>query len=246
MTAPKGKWVEPYKQAVEETDAVISVSECTVDQFRERYNYDGPVHVVRYHNLEFFEQPVPMPEGPPWRIGYMGRLSKAQKNLGSLLEAFESLHCQQDVELHLYGDGPDRSSLEALTEGLGISEQVFFHGRYDHRTDLPDIISNCHFFVYTSRFEGGPCFTLLELLQAGRFVVASAVGGIPDIYEEFPEAGLLIEETTKSSIRRILKQALQKVREKQVSPEAIRGRYENTFDMKAAHRDWIKALHEGG
>ncbi|MCS3642373.1 glycosyltransferase family 4 protein [Salinibacter ruber] len=245
MSAPQGKWVEPYKQAVEETDAVISVSECTVDQFRERYDYDGPVHVVRYHNLEFFDEPVPMPEGPPWRIGYMGRLSMVQKNLDTLIKAFKEFIKREaeKIELHLYGDGPDRRELESLTTELSISDRVFFHGRYDHRTDLPDIVSNCHFFVYTSRFEGGPCFTLLELLQAGRFVVASAVGGIPDIYKGHPEAGLLIEDITEPILQRNLQRGVDKVKEERIRPEIIRNRYERTFDMEAAHRDFVRILN---
>ena len=51
--------------AVEETDAVISVSRCTIPQFREIYGYEGPVRVVRYHNLELFKKAVPLPPAPP-------------------------------------------------------------------------------------------------------------------------------------------------------------------------------------
>jgi len=244
MTAPEGRWVEPYKKAVEDTDAVISVSECTVGQFRERYDYDGPVHVVRYHNLPFFDESVPMPEGPPWRIGYMGRLKASQKNLDTLLTAFERLVIDEsEVELHFYGGGGDRDVLEQRTRKLNLSEKVFFHGEYDHRVDLPEIVANAHFFAYTSRFEGGPCFTLLELIQAGRYVVASDVGGIPDLYKGHPEVGELIEDhSDAATVESALRLALDRVRRGEIDESEIRNRYLSEFDNENAHREWKRAL----
>jgi glycosyltransferase involved in cell wall biosynthesis len=235
---------DSFCQAVEETDAVISVSECTKHQFQEEYGYSGPVDVVPYHNLPFFEEPVPLPVGPPWRIGYMGRLSTTHKNLDTLLHAFQDLSTTESkVELHLFGDGSDRQELERLTKHLGVSQSVTFHGAYDHRRDLSDIAAYCHFFVYTSRFEGGPCFTLLELLQAGRFVVASSVGGIPDIYDGHPEAGLLIDNYDSSScILAGLKTALQRIRRGAVDRHEVRNRYVGSFDMEVAHQKWKEAL----
>ena len=106
---------ERFCQAVEETDVVISVSECTKHQFEEEYGYEGPVEVVRYHNLPFFAEPVPLPDGPPWCIGYMGRLNIEQKNLDALLEAFAHMRDEEmDVELNFYGDGSDQSTLDDL------------------------------------------------------------------------------------------------------------------------------------
>jgi glycosyltransferase involved in cell wall biosynthesis len=234
---------EPFCQAVEETDVVISVSECTKHQFEEVYGYEGPVEVVRYHNLPLFDEPVLLPDGPPWRIGYMGRLSIEQKNLDTLLRAFRQLRSDgMGVELHFYGDGPDEEALAGLAAKLGVEESVTFHGRYDHRMDLSGIMADNHVFTYTSNYEGGPCFTLLELLQAGRYVVASPVGGIPDIYDGHPEAGLLVDAEDPDRIADTLKTALQKVKAGDVDPEAIRERYHQEFDMAAAHDDWLGAL----
>jgi glycosyltransferase involved in cell wall biosynthesis len=243
---PEPPHYESFCQAVEETDRVISVSECTVSQFEEVYGYEGPVEVVRYHNLPLFDEPVPLPEGPPWRVGYMGRLSKIHKNLDTLLQAFKRLKREGlEVQLHLFGDGKDSKELEGMAERLDISDDVFFHGRYDNRTDLPNIIGHCHFFVYTSRFEGGPCFTLLELLQAGRYVVASPVGGIPDIYEGHPEAGDLVDPSVPSAIADGLCRAIQKVKADKIEPAQIRKRYLEEFDMETVHKSWLQALSLG-
>jgi glycosyltransferase involved in cell wall biosynthesis len=234
---------EPFCQAVEETDRVISVSECTKHQFEEEYGYKGPVEVVRYHNLPFFEEPVPLSDGPPWRIGYMGRLNIQQKNLDALLKAFARLRDDEmNVELNLYGDGSDQNILDELAHDLGVRGRVTFHGRYDHRTDLRGIMAANHVFTYPSNYEGGPCFTLLELLQAGRYVVAAPVGGIPDIYDGHPEAGQLVDPDDPSVIADTLTMAIEKVREGPVDPRQIRERYTGSFDMETAHEQWIDAL----
>lgn len=234
---------DSFCEAVAQTDVVVSVSKCTRHQFQEEYNYDGPVEVVRYHNLEFFDRAVPLPDGPPWRIGYMGRINIKQKNLDTLLRAVAMLRDEgKHVELHLYGDGPDTDRLRALRDDAGLTEVVTFHGRYDHRTDLPEIMANNHLFTYTSNYEGGPCFTLLELLQAGRYVVAAPVGGIPDIYDGHPEAGLLVDPEDPDAIRETLSEALTRIQTGAVDPETVRERYFDEFDLDAAHADWVQAL----
>ena len=232
-----------FNRAVDDTDVVISVSECTKHQFAEVYDYEGPVDVVRYHNLPLFDDPVPLPDGPPWRIGYMGRIDIEQKNLDTLLHAFAKLRDERsEVELHLHGSGPDVNELCGLAEELGIAPAVTFHGRYDHRTDLPDIVADNHVFVYTSNYEGGPCFTLLELLQAGRYVVAAPVGGIPDIYDGHPEAGMLVNASCPSSIALALDTALNRIKNNAVHASIVRGRYNEEFTLDHAHRAWSKAL----
>src|SRR5262249_17649061 len=123
-----------------------------------------------------------------------------------------------------------------------LSPRVVVHGAYDHKRDLQGIISQCHAFIYTSRYEGGPCFSLLELLQAGRYVVTSPVGGIPDIYEGHRDIGLMVSPNDPREIADGLEEALRKVASGEIDPIAIRTRYDEEFNMAAAHRDWRRAL----
>ncbi|MBN1354264.1 MAG: glycosyltransferase [Candidatus Omnitrophica bacterium] len=238
-----GIYAGEFSQAVNETDAVISVSKCTTHQFKEAYGYTGYVHVVPYHNLMFFRETVPLPAGPPWKIGYMGRLDMKQKNLDTLLGAFtDVLEVRRDLELHCYGDGPDRMELEEMAFNSGVHKHVYFYGTYDHRRDLPEIMNNCHFFTHPSRAEGGPCFSLLEVLQAGRFCVASRVGGIPDLYDGHPEAGLLIDPNDQKSLSSGLLAAVERTVNGSIDANAIRARYFEGFDMASAHRAWLSAI----
>jgi glycosyltransferase involved in cell wall biosynthesis len=232
-----------FIQAVFETDAVISVSRCTLHQFKEIYEYTGKVFVVPYHNFLFFDRAIDLPSEMPWKIGFIGRLDIRQKNLDILLEALVPVIQKfKTVELHLYGRGSGQRELEALADRLNITEHIVFHGAYDHRKDLPQIMANCHFFVYPSQFEGGPCFTLLEMMQAGRFCVASRVGGIPDLYEGFPSVGLLVSPGNVSELSQGIVTALTKVANGEIDGNAIRDRYFDGFDIASAHQAWVSVF----
>jgi glycosyltransferase involved in cell wall biosynthesis len=201
LPPPAGRAGADFKRAVAETDAVISVSECTRGQFSEVYGYAGPVAVVRYHNAELLPGIVPLPASPPFRIGFLGRIAIAQKGLGTIVQAYRRLADRRgDVLFDFHGGGEDLEALRAMVAGAGLSDRVRLHGPYDHRRDLAGIVAQSHLFIYTSRFEGGPCFSLLELLQAGRFVVTSPVGGIPDIYAGCPEIGTLVDAADPEAI----------------------------------------------
>lgn len=233
-----------FCRAVAATDAVVSVSRCTAYQFAEVYGYAGPVLVVPYHNRVFFPEPVPLPAGPPWNIGFLGRLDRQQKNLDGLIRAFARLAGERsDILLHLFGDGLDRTELQQLASECGVSQKIAFHGVYDHRSDLHGILSRCHFIVHPSRWEGGPCFSLLEAMQAGRWCVASSVGGIPDLFEDHPECGFLVPRGDDGSqLVEGLRRGVELVSASQIDVGAIRRRYHDGFDMVSAHRAWLAAL----
>lgn len=81
------------------------------------------------------------------------------------------------VRVLIAGDGPLRGQLEALAARLGISRQVLFVGARD---DIYDLIAAMDIFVLPSLSEGVP-MALLEAMALGTPVVATAVGGVPEI-----------------------------------------------------------------
>lgn len=78
------------------------------------------------------------------------------------------------------GDGERRAELEALARRLGLEARVRFLG---WRTDLDRIYADLDVIVLCSRNEGSPV-SLIEAMAAGRPVVATRVGGIPDLVED--------------------------------------------------------------
>jgi glycosyltransferase involved in cell wall biosynthesis/serine acetyltransferase len=85
-----------------------------------------------------------------------------------------------DAKFLLIGDGAERSRLEAMTQELGLSDTVLFLGR---RKDVPGILACCDLFVLPSWAEGLPN-SVLEAMASGLPVVATRVGGTPEIIED--------------------------------------------------------------
>jgi glycosyltransferase involved in cell wall biosynthesis len=246
LPPPTGRLGSAFVSAVAETDAVISVAECTKDQFREVYGYEGPVAVVRYHNRQVFEAPLPLPQAPPYRIGFLGRIAIEQKNLDNILAACAHLAARRnDVVFNFYGGGEDLKRFCNMVTAMGMNGCIVVHGPYDHRRDLHSIVAANQLFVYASRFEGGPCFSLIELLQAGRYVVSSPVGGIPDIYAGRPDIGDLTPPSEPAAIAAALERALRRIERGEVDPVRIRAVYIKEFSEPVAHQQWLAALGLG-
>jgi glycosyltransferase involved in cell wall biosynthesis len=87
----------------------------------------------------------------------------------------------------IVGDGSYRASLEKLTMDLGISEQVKFLG---YRNDIPAILAKSDLFVFPTLQDALPT-VLFEAMAAGLPIVASGVGGVPEILHD-NETGLIV------------------------------------------------------
>jgi glycosyltransferase involved in cell wall biosynthesis len=118
--------------------------------------------------------------GRPPRVLSVGRL-KAPKDFATLLAAFARLGVPYRAAI--VGDGPERAALEAAA----ATAQVELLGE---RGDVPEQLAASDVFVLSSRSEGMP-MSILEAMAAGLPVVASAVGGIPEIVRD-GATGLLV------------------------------------------------------
>jgi glycosyltransferase involved in cell wall biosynthesis len=95
-----------------------------------------------------------------------------------LLRAFSMLD-DPEAQLWLVGDGVLRHSLQSLARELGIEDRVTFWGR---RHDVASLLSRSDLFVLPSLSESCP-HALLEAMAAGVPVVATDVGGVPEIVQ---------------------------------------------------------------
>ena len=121
-------------------------------------------------------------------IGTMGRLTPV-KGIPYLLQAAKMLLRQgANVKVLIVGDGSIKPDLMTQTRQLGISEHVVFLG---HREDTKELVQAMDIFVLPSLSEGIP-MALLEAMAASRAVVASRVGGVPEMMEDEVE-GFLVE-----------------------------------------------------
>jgi glycosyltransferase involved in cell wall biosynthesis len=127
---------------------------------------------------------------PPERftVGWIGRMT-AVKRTDDVLLAFRALR-ERGVEatLCMVGDGPDRGEVERRAHDLGIMRDTLFLG---YQEDVAPFYAAFDAMVLASGNEGTPV-SAIEALAAGRPVVATRVGGVPDVVRD-GEDGFLVE-----------------------------------------------------
>jgi glycosyltransferase involved in cell wall biosynthesis len=92
-----------------------------------------------------------------------------------------------DVHLAIAGDGPIRAEIESRARELSLDGRVHFLG---HRDDVDAILRSLDVAALSSDFEGSPLF-VLECMANGTPIVATAVGGIPQMIFD-GETGVLV------------------------------------------------------
>jgi glycosyltransferase involved in cell wall biosynthesis len=159
-----------------------------VAAFAERH-YHAPresVYVV-YNGVDAERFAVPRREHEGLRIGTIGRI-EAQKNLGLFLRAAREIAAANPTAtFEIAGAGSLLDVMSAEARALGVAERVSFVGPV---ADVPGFLAGLDQFWLTSDWEGTPN-VLLEAMAAGVPVIATAVGGTPEIIEA-ERTGLLV------------------------------------------------------
>lgn len=178
-------WIE--RGLARGSTAVVAVSETVKRELVELHVAPAArIHVIPLGlELEALGGPLPrgalrgpagVPEGVPL-VGCVGRLAPIKDVSTFLTAAAEVRRARPEVRFAVVGDGEQRAELEALSRRLGLAQAVHFHG-WQH--DMPAVYGDLDVVVNSSRNEGTPV-ALIEALAAGRPVVATRVGGTPDL-----------------------------------------------------------------
>lgn len=132
--------------------------------------------VVIHNGLEPFDL-LPRVDSR-FAVGTIAELHKV-KGLDVLLEAWAKFKTRHDGVLEIIGDGEEKVPLIQLSRELGLADSVEFKGDVENARRL---LSHFDIFVLPSRSENLP-YVLLEAGLAGLPVIASAVGGIPEVID---------------------------------------------------------------
>jgi glycosyltransferase involved in cell wall biosynthesis len=137
------------------------------------------------------------------KIGTVGRLVPA-KDYQTLIRAFGKVIGDGfNAELTIVGDGPERARLEKEVQDLVLYEHVTFAG-FQANVDI--FLNEFDIFVLTSITEGIP-IAMLEAMAKGLPVVATIVGGIPEVLQDNVD-GLLVESSNPQMIADTLKRLI--------------------------------------
>ena len=108
-------------------------------------------------------------------IGWVGRLSR-EKGADVLVDALPHLR-DLPITVSICGDGPALAGLQRTAADAGVADRIHWHGAVDNAARLFRAFDA---FVLSSRTEGTP-IALLEAMAAGIPVVATSVGGVPEV-----------------------------------------------------------------
>ena len=169
-------------------------------------------------------------------IGAVGRLD-IQKAHERLIEAAKKItDAGQDAFYIIAGEGVERPRLESLIRELGLSAKVLLPG---YQSDIRPYLAMMDVFVLPSRREGTP-MALLEAMAMRKPVVATAVGGVPDVLTDgidgimLPENGAGLGDALLRLLRdpafaRQMARAGRRRVETEFSSSRMAGRYEDIY-----------------
>ena len=136
-------------------------------------------------------------------VGFVGRLTGV-KNPSLFIEAARRVVPQiPHARFVFVGDGELRPALERQVSAWGLTQQVLFAG---WRANMPAVYADLDLLALTSLNEGTPV-TIIEALAAGIPVVATAVGGVPDVVAS-QEMALLVPSGDAGALARTIIQLL--------------------------------------
>jgi glycosyltransferase involved in cell wall biosynthesis len=172
-------------------------------------------------------------------IGTAGRLVPV-KNLPVMLQA-HALLLEKHPHAHavIVGDGPQRGALEARAQQLGIAGSVTFTG---YRSDVRALMAAFDVYVNSSTYEG-VSLTILEAMASSLPVVATTVGGNPEVVIDH-ETGLLVPGRARALAEAISLLALDARRRRQMG-DAGRWRVIRHFSIARMVGDYVAAYFGG-
>lgn len=185
-------------------DRLIVVSRAIEQKIREEGRQGVPVSLI-YNGVDLqrynHQQPCctlhddySIPEDSQI-VGVVARL-EAEKGHRTLVDAWPLvLSAQPRAWLLIVGEGSERNSLESQAASLGVADRVVFTGR---REDVPAVTAALDVAVLPS-YREAQGLSVLEAMALGRPVVASKVGGIPEMIED-GVSGLLVPPNDSESL----------------------------------------------
>ncbi|MFQ5540472.1 MAG: glycosyltransferase family 4 protein [Candidatus Binatia bacterium] len=166
-----------------------------------------------------------------------------RKGYRFLLEAAAILKQQgHRLTYRFAGDGSQREDLQKIAMGLGLHEEVDFVGFVP---DTPSFLSMIDIFVLPSLFEGLGV-AVLEAMAAGKPVVATRVGGLPELVDD-PVTGLLVPPRDSWALARSISQLLSQKGLAQGMGGRARERVQQYFTMEQMakkNEDYYHELHQ--
>jgi glycosyltransferase involved in cell wall biosynthesis len=221
-------------------DVVLAPSEATASEVRRDYRVEE-VGVIPNVTGGLGIEPGEV-EGPPGYLLYVGRL-RIRKGVEVLLEALRELRRRiPGAMLKIAGNGEHRAALERAAADLGLGPAAAFLGTQS-APQVRTLLHGAAALVIPSIYEGMP-LVVVEAMDAGVPIVASAVSGIPEVVED-GETGWLVPPEDPEALARVLEGVLTDPAEARRRGEEGRRRAAERYRPAVAVERWREAIERG-
>jgi glycosyltransferase involved in cell wall biosynthesis len=184
------------------------------------------------------DQPVIGAVATLWPEKALDVLIRAAASLATRFSALRVLSAGGEASGPDGAHGSEREKLMAVAAELGIADRVRFLGR---RSDVPSVLAALDVAVLCSNTEGSP-LAVMEYMEAGKPVVATRVGGVPDLVQE-GVTGLLVEPQDPEGLAAAIGQLLDNPDRAAEMGRAGRERRRSEFSIETTARR-VEALYE--
>lgn len=228
------------EEVIKKVDKIIFVSEKSLKIFKTKYKehekkciyiYNGVPDILEKNKINFTEKPI--------RFICVGTVNerKGQKLIFNIVKKLKK-ELENKIVFFIVGGGPEYSKYKDLVKKSNLEKIIKVLGE---REDVESLLKKSHIFILPSYDEGLP-IAIIEAMRAGLPIVATKVGGIPEMISNEREGYLInpLEEDIENIINKILNN---KINLEKLSSFS-RKRYEEQFSLETMIRKYVEVIGE--
>ncbi|KAA3658314.1 MAG: glycosyltransferase [Calditrichaeota bacterium] len=230
-------------------DKILSVSEVLSDQLAKRIGYPREKiqtlvngvdldKFIDHRHLENYKEIVDLPADTPV-FGSVGRLVQVKNYPLLLRSAKKVFEKMPNARLLLVGAGPLYPETKAMIQELGIAEKTIF---IRWRKNIPDYIRAMDVFILPS-FSEGMSNTILEAMACSRTVIATDVGGNPELVDN-NKTGMLVPSDDDEAMSAAIIDLLHNTEKRRTFAAAGRRKVEEQYTFQQMIRRYEKLYIE--
>lgn len=225
-----------------DVDHVVAVSQAIRDDaLAAMPALDGRISLIRNALPMPDEVPMELPFAPPVLL-CLGRVVR-EKGFHVAVRAFALLRKRGvDARLVIAGNGDEVTSLETLAAELGIADRLVFTD-WVMPDRVPDLLNSATLVLMPSRWPEPFGLVALQAAQMGRPVIASAVGGLPEIVDD-GTTGLLVESGDEAALADAIEALLSDAPAARLMGAAARKHAAQAFDFSVLVDGYERAYEQ--
>ncbi|MDP3900677.1 MAG: glycosyltransferase family 4 protein [bacterium] len=170
-----------YIKYLKKVSIYIATCQAVEDGIKKYFHFKGKIVKIPHLVVDSKIEKVNL--NNIYSMAFLGRLSP-EKGVSSLILAWNFLIQKvPQAKLHIYGGGNAEGYLKGLVKSLNLENSIIFEGLYKPYVGINEVVKKHLIFIQPSHFESIPT-TIIELMLRQRVVIASNVGGIPELIKK--------------------------------------------------------------